>query len=86
MLHQARTQSFAPRRARDARTQDKMAYSMVPSAEQITLVSEFTDFREEQIIAKALQMKNLDVEAVTNEYFESPENVSGSLLRGFGWG
>jgi len=53
-----------------------MAFPTVPTAEQITLVSEFTDFRDEQIIIKALQMKNLDVEAVTNEYFESPENVS----------
>ena len=46
-----------------------------PSAEQIETIMMLTGL-DRPVVMTALHSKNNDVEAVTNEYFDSPEKVS----------
>ena len=46
-----------------------------PSDEDISMVMDITGFPDRQMIHTALQAKSNNVEAVMNEYFDSPEKV-----------
>jgi hypothetical protein len=59
--------------SRPLRQADTMAQ---PSESDIEMVMSITGFSDRHIVTAALQAKNNNVEAVMNEYFDSPERVS----------
>jgi len=46
-----------------------------PTEIAIQTVIDITGFEDKQIVASALQAKNNNVEAVMNDYFDSPDRV-----------